>query len=189
MNNSKIFANHHKELITNWYQKWTVEVRKRLPQDFVVTDDEIDSEITYQCQYLSSIFRGGNYPAFCNRYVVNRVVTEFWNEYKLLDHDSIIDAYKEFENDYVDSYTVSRQYGEYATNAYSTIDNKIENNDIAENLKTIANDSVGRQIVQMWLEGFPYEVIAQKLKISTKTIQRRIKEICNELKSLNSVGE
>lgn len=189
MNNKKIFANHHRELINNWYQKWTSEVRKRLPQDFVVTDDEIDSEITYQCQYLSSIFRGGNYPAFCNRYVVNRAVAEFWNEYKLLDHDSIIDAYKEFENDYADSYNVSHQYGEYTTNAYSTIDDKIENNDIAENLKTIANDSIGRQIVQLWLEGFPYEVIAQKLNISTKTIQRRIKEICNELKSLNRVGE
>lgn len=49
MNNNRIFAIYHKELIDNWYQKWTSDIRNRLPANFVVTDAEIDSEITYQC--------------------------------------------------------------------------------------------------------------------------------------------
>ena len=49
MNNNRIFAIYHKELIDNWYQKWTYDIRNRLPANFVVTDAEIDSEITYQC--------------------------------------------------------------------------------------------------------------------------------------------
>ena len=49
MNKNRIFAIYHKELIDNWYQKWTYDIRKKLPANFVVTDAEIDSEITYQC--------------------------------------------------------------------------------------------------------------------------------------------
>lgn len=49
MNNNRIFAVYHKELVEKWYRKWTLDIRNRLPANFVVTDSEIDSEITYQC--------------------------------------------------------------------------------------------------------------------------------------------
>ena len=182
MNNNRIFAIYHKELIDNWYQKWTYDIRNRLTADFVVTDAEIDSEITYQCQYLASIFKGGHYPAFCNSYVVKRVVAELWNEYKLLDHAAIFDAYADFENNYKDSYSTMHQHGEYEVDAYTTIDDEIETNDTMECIKDMAKDNLDRTIIMSILEGLTYDEIALKLNISTKTIQRRMKAIGDKIK-------
>lgn len=182
MNNNRIFAIYHKELIDNWYKKWTYDIRNRLPANFVVTDAEIDSEITYQCQYLASIFRGGHYPAFCNSYVTKRVVAELWNEYKLLDHDAVAAAYAEFDDDYQDAYQTSHQHGEYDLGSYTTIDDEIENNDMTENIKNMAKDNIDRTIIMLILEGLTYDEIALKLNISTKTIQRRMKAIGDKIK-------
>ena len=182
MNKNRIFAIYHKELIDNWYQKWTSDIRKKLPANFVITDAEIDSEITYQCQYLASIFRGGHYPAFCNSYVTKRAVAEFWHEYKLLDHSVIADSYEEFDNNYNNAYQTSHQYGEYDVDAYTTIDNEIEKNDMMENIKNMAKDNIDRTIIMLILEGLTYDEIALKLKISTKTIQRRMKAIGDKIK-------
>ena len=182
MTNNRIFAIYHKELIDNWYEKWTSDIRNRLPADFVVTDAEIDSEITYQCQYLASIFRGGHYPAFCNSYVAKRVVAELWNEYKLLDHAAIFDAYADFENNYRDSYSTMHQHGEYEVDAYTTIDDEIENNDMMENVTNMAKDNIDKRIILSILEGLTYDEIAFKLNISTKTIQRRMKAIGDRIK-------
>ena len=182
MDNNRIFAIYHKELTDNWYQKWTSDIRNRLPANFVVTDAEIDSEITYQCQYLASIFRGGHYPAFCNSYVTKRVVAELWNEYKLLDHDAVADAYAEFDDDYNNAYQTSHQHGEYDVGSYTTIDDEIENNDMTENIKKMAKDNIDRTIIMVILEGLTYDEIALKLNISTKTIQRRMKAIGDKIK-------
>ena len=182
MNNNRIFAIYHKELIDNWYHKWTSDIRNRLPANFVVTDAEIDSEITYQCQYLASIFRGGHYPAFCNSYVTRRVVADLWHEYKLLDHDAVADAYAEFDDDYQDAYSTSHQHGEYDVGSYTTIDDEIENNDMTENIKNMAKDNIDRTIIMLILEGLTYDEIALKLNISTKTIQRRMKAIGDKIK-------
>lgn len=182
MNNNRIFAIYHKELIDNWYQKWTSDIRKKLPANFVVTDAEIDSEITYQCQYLASIFRGGHYPAFCNSYVTKRAVAEFWHEYKLLDHSVIADSYAEFDDDYSNAYQTSHQYGEYDVDAYTTIDNEIENNDMMENINNMTKDNIDRTIITLILDGLTYDEIALKLNISTKTIQRRMKAIGDKIK-------
>lgn len=182
MNNNRIFAIFHKELIDNWYRKWTSDIRNRLPADFVVTDAEIDSEITYQCQYLASIFRGGHYPAFCNSYVTRRVVAELWNEYKLLDHDAVADAYAEFDDDYQDAYSTSHQHGEYDVGSYTTIDDEIENNDMTENIKNMAKDNIDRTIIMLILEGLTYDEIALKLKISKGTIAKRMKAIGDKIK-------
>ena len=182
MNNNRIFAIYHKELIANWYQKWTSDIRKKLPANFVVTDAEIDSEITYQCQYLASIFRGGHYPAFCNSYVTKRAVAEFWHEYKLLDHSVIADSYAEFDDDYNNAYQTSHQYGEYDVDAYTTIDNEIENNDMMENINNMTKDNIDRTIITLILDGLTYDEIALKLNISTKTIQRRMKAIGDKIK-------
>ena len=182
MKNNRIFAIYHKELIDNWYRKWTSDIRNRLPANFVVTDAEIDSEITYQCQYLASIFRGGHYPAFCNSYATKRAVAELWNEYKLLDHDAVQDAYAEFDDDYNDSYSTTHQHGEYDVGSYTTIDDEIENNDMTENIKNMAKDNIDRTIIMLILEGLTYDEIALKLNISTKTIQRRMKAIGDKIK-------
>lgn len=182
MNNNRIFAIYHKQLIDNWYKKWTYDIRNRLPANFVVTDAEIDSEITYQCQYLASIFRGGHYPAFCNSYVTKRVVAEFWHEYKLLDHSVIADSYAEFDDDYNNSYQTSHQHGEYDVGSYTTIDGEIEKNDMMENIKNMAKDNIDRTIIMLILEGLTYDEIALKLNISTKTIQRRMKAIGDKIK-------
>ena len=182
MNNNRIFAIYHKELIDNWYKKWTYDIRNRLPANFVVTDAEIDSEITYQCQYLASIFRGGHYPAFCNSYVTRRVVAELWNEYKLLDHDAVADAYAEFDDDYQDAYSTSHQHGEYDVGSYTTIDDEIENNDMMENIKNMAKDNIDRTIIMLILEGLTYDEIALKLNISKGTITKRMKAIGDKIK-------
>lgn len=182
MTNNRIFAIYHKELIDNWYQKWTSDIRKKLPANLVVTDAEIDSEITYQCQYLASIFRGGHYPAFCNSYVTKRAVAEFWHEYKLLDHSVIADSYAEFDDDYNNSYQTSHQYGEYAVDAYTTIDNEIENNDMMENINNMAKENIDRKIIMLILEGLTYDEIALKLKISKGTIANRMKAIGDKIK-------
>ena len=182
MNKNRIFAIYHKELIDNWYQKWTSDIRKKLPANFVVTDAEIDSEITYQCQYLASIFRGGHYPAFCNSYVTKRAVAEFWHEYKLLDHSVIADSYEEFDDNYSNAYQTSHQYGEYDVDAYTTIDNEIENNDMMENINNMAKDNIDRKIIMLILEGLTYDEIALKLNISKGTIANRMKAIGDKIK-------
>ena len=182
MNKNRIFAIYHKELIDNWYQKWTSDIRKKLPANFVVTDAEIDSEITYQCQYLASIFRGGHYPAFCNSYVTKRAVAEFWHEYKLLDHSVIADSYAEFDDDYSNAYQTSHQYGEYDVDAYTTIDNEIENKDMMENINNMTKDNIDRTIIMLILEGLTYDEIALKLNISKGTITKRMKAIGDKLK-------
>ena len=182
MNKNRIFAIYHKELIDNWYQKWTSDIRKKLPANFVVTDAEIDSEITYQCQYLASIFRGGHYPAFCNSYVTKRAVAEFWHEYKLLDHSVIADSYEEFDDNYSNAYQTSHQYGEYDVGSYTTIDDEIENNDMTENIKNMAKDNIDRTIIMLILEGLTYDEIALKLNISKGTIAKRMKAIGDKIK-------
>ena len=182
MNNNRIFAIYHKELIDNWYQKWTSDIRKKLPAHFVVTDAEIDSEITYQCQYLASIFRGGHYPAFCNSYVTKRAVAEFWHEYKLLDHSVIADSYEEFDDNYNNSYQTSHQYGEYDVGSYTTIDNEIEKNDMMENIKNMTKDNIDRTIITLILDGLTYDEIALKLNISKGTIAKRMKAIGDKIK-------
>ena len=182
MNNNRIFAVYHKELVEKWYRKWTCDIRGKIPVDFAVSDAEIDSEITYQCQYLASIFRGGHYPAFCDRYVSKRVVSELWREYRLLDHGALADAYRDFDEDYEDEYSVRRQYGEYDADPYTAIEDEIENKDMTENIKNMAKDNIDRKIITLILEGMAYDEIASKLKISTKTIQRRMKAIGDRIK-------
>ena len=182
MDNNRIFAIYHKELIDNWYQKWTSDIRKKLPANFVVTDAEIDSEITYQCQYLASIFRGGHYPAFCNSYVTKRAVAEFWHEYKLLDHSVIASSYEEFDDNYNNAYQTSHQYGEYDVDAYTTIDDEIENKDMMENINNMTKDNIDRKIIMSILEGLTYDEIALKLKISKGTIAKRMKAIGDKIK-------
>ena len=182
MNNNRIFAIYHKQLIDNWYKKWTYDIRNRLPANFLVTDAEIDSEITYQCQYLASIFRGGHYPAFCNSYVTKRAVAEFWHEYKLLDHSVIADSYEEFDDNYNNAYQTSHQYGEYDVGSYTTIDGEIENKDMMENINNMTKDNIDRTIIMLILDGMTYDEIALKLNISKGTIAKRMKAIGDKIK-------
>ena len=166
----------------NGDRNYIYPTKEEAQADFVVTDAEIDSEITYQCQYLASLFRGGHYPAFCNSYVTKRVVAELWNEYKLLDHDAVQDAYEEFDDDYNNAYSTSHQHGEYEVGAYTTIDGEIENNDMTENIKNMAKDNIDRKIIMLILEGLTYDEIALKLNISKGTIAKRMKAIGDKIK-------
>lgn len=102
------FEEHSKELFTNWYKKWTNDIRSKIPTDFNISDKDIYSEITHNCIYLSNIFKGGNFPAYCNKYIVLRSVQNIWNEYKMLDHSLIADAYEEFEDgeDYTENHVI-----------------------------------------------------------------------------------
>lgn len=180
--NNKLFANNHKNLVDNWYNKWTNDIRKKLPANFVVTDEEIDSEITYVCQYLASKFKFGSYIAYCNKFVTKLVVDSLWNEYKLLDHDAIVDAYVDFDDDYRNAYTTKHQYGEYEVGEYTTIDEEIQNRDMTENIKNMAKDNIDRKIIMMILDGLTYDEIAQNLKISKGSIANRMKIIGDKIK-------
>ena len=182
MNKNRIFAVYHKELVENWYRKWTSDIRNKLPANFVITDEEIDSEITYLCQYLASKFKFGSYIAYCNKFVTKLVVDAIWREYMLLDHGALADAYADFEESYEEEYSAQRQYGEYDANAYTAIEDEIENKDMTENIKNMAKDNIDREIIALILEGMTYDEIASKLKISTKTIQRRMKAIGDRIK-------
>ena len=53
---------------------------------------------------------------------------------------------------------------------------------MTENIKKMAKDNLDRKIIMMILEGMAYDEIAFKLKISTKTIQRRMKAIGDRIK-------
>lgn len=53
---------------------------------------------------------------------------------------------------------------------------------MTENIKNMAKDNLDRKIIMMILEGLTYDEIALKLKISTKTIQRRMKAIGDRIK-------
>ena len=46
----------------------------------------------------------------------------------------------------------------------------------------MAKDGIDREIITLILEGMSYDEIASKLKISTKTIQRRMKAIGDRIK-------
>lgn len=100
MKTNRLFADNHKNLVENWYPKWNRDIRRVLPKDFVVSDEEIDSEITFQCQYLASIFKFGSYVAYCNEFVAKRAANALWREYKALDHDVIVQAFRDYDDDY-----------------------------------------------------------------------------------------
>ena len=51
-----------------------------------------------------------------------------------------------------------------------------------ENIESMAKDGIDREIITLILEGMSYDEIASKLKISTKTIQRRMKAIGDRIK-------
>lgn len=103
-----VFEFYHSKLVKSWYPYWTEEIRKRIPADFTFSDDEIDSEITHQCQYLSRIFKGGDFPAYCNQYVVKMAVRAIWKEYTNLNHTDIADALREFDEgeDYTEKHVI-----------------------------------------------------------------------------------
>lgn len=182
MNKNRIFAVYHKELIDNWYRKWTSDIRNKLPANFVVTDEEIDSDITYFCQYLASKFKFGSYIAYCNKFVTKLVVDSLWGEYMLMDHGALADAYADFDEDYEDEYSAQRQYGEYDADSYTAIEDEIENRDMTENIKNMAKDNLDRTIIMSILEGLTYDEIALKLKISKGTIAKRMKAIGDKIK-------
>ena len=182
MNNNRIFAVYHKELVENWYRKWTSDIRKKLPANFVVTDEEIDSEITYFCQYLASKFKFGSYIAYCSKFVTKLVVDSIWREYRLLDHGALADAYRDLDEDYEDEYSAQRQYGEYDADAYTAIEDEIENKDMTENIKNMAKDNIDKTIISLILEGLTYDEIASKLNISKGTIAKRMKAIGDRIK-------
>ena len=51
-----------------------------------------------------------------------------------------------------------------------------------ENIENMAKDGIDSEIITLILEGMSYDEIASKLKISTKTIQRRMKAIGDRIK-------
>ena len=53
---------------------------------------------------------------------------------------------------------------------------------MTENIKNMAKDNIDRTIIMLILDGMAYDEIASKLKISTKTIQRRMKAIGDRIK-------
>ena len=178
------FIHNHKELVDNWYSKWKNDIRCKLPSCFVVTDAEIDSEITAQCIYLAKLFKGGSYVAYCNEFVTKRALNTFFDEYRKLNHAAIVESIQEYEDDYRDSYTIAHQYGDYDVDDTVTIDEEIENTDIMETIKNMAKDNIDKQIIMMILDGMIYDEIAKSLNISTKTIQRRMKDIGKKLNNI-----
>ena len=53
---------------------------------------------------------------------------------------------------------------------------------MTENIKNMAKDGIDSAIITLILDGVAYDEIASKLKISTKTIQRRMKAIGDRIK-------
>lgn len=154
-----------------------------------VSDAEIDSEVTYQCQYLASLFKGGHYPSFCNMYVVKRVANAFWDEYKKLDHDALADAYEEFDENYRNTYTQKHQYGNYDVSETVTIDKEIEHRDIIQEVHKMVYDNIDRKIIMMILEGLTYDEIAQKLGISKMDITRRMRAVGQRYKEQENLND
>lgn len=181
--NIDIFTTNHKELVDNWYNKWTNDIKRKLPSCFAVTDAEIDSEITSQCIYLAKLFKGGSYVAYCNEFVTKRALNTFFDEYRKLNHAAIVESIQEYEDDYRDSYTIAHQYGDYDVDDKVTIDEEIENSDIVESVKSMAKDNIDKQIIVMILDGSTYDEIAAKLNITKGTITNRMKAIGAKLKA------
>lgn len=180
--NHQLFFDNHKELVENWYKKWIKQVRDSIPSDMKLSDEEIDSELTFQCCYLASIFKFGSYVAYCNAYVPKRVANAFWNDYRKLDHEALADAIDEFEDGYRDSYTVKHQRGHYEVSEFTTIDSEIENKDLTERIKNMAKDNFERQLINMILMGMTYDEISEIIGISKGTIAKRMKALGDRIK-------
>lgn len=155
--NSSVFAAYHSELVENWYPGWISSVRRLIPYDMAVSDAEIDSEITAQCIYLASIFRGGSFPAYCNEYVVRRAAAVFRREYRALDHGLIAEAYEEYEDDYESAYVQKRQYGTYDIDEQTPAGEYIEIRNLVECAMKSAKDDIEKRVLELILDGFTYE--------------------------------
>lgn len=95
-----IFNENCNTLRKKFFPKWKSLVRKNLPYDYNITDEEIVSELTIRCIELTKNFKSGFFPCYCERYghIVEEVVKRMWEEYRKLDHSLIADAYDEYEN-------------------------------------------------------------------------------------------
>lgn len=180
--NIKHFSSYHKELIDKWYPNWTKQIKSKIPSDYLVTDDEIYSEITQFCCYLSDIFTGGHYPSFCNRFVVSKVTQIIWKEYNKLDHSSLDRAMDDFETGYEDSYTESHQIVKASLDRSKTEYEKMKRSQLIEDIKSLATDDITKMIIKYKLEGIDdLRTIASKIGISKDSVARKLKTLKDKL--------
>lgn len=185
-----IFCYFHKDLTANWYPKWLACIRKKLPADFNITDAEIDSEITMQCQYLAKNFKGGSYQAYCNLYVEKLVLKALYKEYKLLDHKALANALNDFDESYKDSYAVQSQI----VNGYKIVQKKLDDDYAVDKWTKMYEVAFVLDKQTDWLHSYAeivdmlkmkmsYREIAEDLNVSKDTICKRIAKIVERVKA------
>lgn len=190
-----VFELYSKELVTKWYPYWTIEIRKKIPANMVVTDKEIYSELTHNCIYLSSLFKAGNFPAYCNMYVVQLSVKAFWTEYNKLDHACIAEAYDDFDNG--ESFKEQHDVVEESMRRKSSEQERHEKTRQMTLLYQAAIDLDRKtenyyefaNMIDDLKMGLTFEEIAEEKGVSKSTIEKRLQKVKDEVKKLEKDTE
>ena len=145
------------------------EIQKKLPSDFKLTDNEIQSAFYQSILNLVKIYREGPMPfdVYCYRYAKIYTLSRLLKDYKKLN---------KFEFSAGLSYLNDNQYGfelDISTNKdyEETFYNKLLCDDLLEKM-----DDKDKRIADMIMNGHSYEEIGKVLKISPAAIVKRMRK-------------
>lgn len=145
------------------------EIQKKLPSDFKLTDNEIQSAFYQSILNLVKIYREGPMPfvVYCYRYAKIYTLSRLLKDYKKL---------KKFEFSAGLSYLNDTEYEfelDISTNKdyEETFYTKLLCDDLLEKM-----DETDRRIAQMIIQGFSYQEIGKELGTNKMDISRRMKK-------------
>ena len=145
------------------------EIQKKLPSDFKLTDNEIQSAFYWSILNLVKIYREGPMPfvVYCYRYAKIYTLSQLLKDYKKLKKFEFSDGLSylndteyEFELDI----STNKDYEE-------TFYNKLFCNELLEKM-----NETDRHIAQSIMNGHSYEEIAQELGVSKMAITKRMRK-------------
>lgn len=165
-------------------KKISANILKRLPKDWNLSFDDIQSEVNETFVKLIKLYvpmvNGWSLTTYCYQYAEKITYDRLMKEYNRLKKQvSITDAFIE---KYDRENYMRHQYSYYSFEPYTTIDKDIETKDIIDRLLKIGDD-IDRSIVSLIIiNDMTQKQIAKILHISQSTISKRLKKYAKLLK-------
>lgn len=169
---------------------WIKTVRSRISlghRDFHLTDEEIMSELTHQCIYLSGTFKVGNYVGYCRTWVCKRTIEAFMKEYVRAVRELPPDNYEmaqQFDEEVdVDELRDIQMYKRSLKDPEKTSQQKIQEKEEKAMLKRLAEEDKNfRKIYKMIVKGMSEREIADVLDMPKTTVHNEIQKFIQKAK-------
>lgn len=174
MHKKTLFEEFSMMLYTVYYKKWLNCIKAKIPEDFDISDEELYSEITYNCIYLAKLFKGipENYVLYCNKYVPLRCVRDIWREY-LKQRQYLPENYiPEYEASCLKPFFHHSTVEEMVDNVYKTakiLDSNV-NGDKKSTVKYV-------DMLNVLKKGYTLKQSAEKLGISATSVRKMLRKL------------